>query len=195
VSSTKQLWVLAGGNGAGKSTFYQRSLLAKRGVLFLNADMIAKSISEEYPETVSYDAANVAGKIREEFLSQGISFCFETVFSHPSKIDFLANAKAHGYRVVLVYIHLDTIELNQARVSQRVAEGGHNVPPDKIKSRLPRTRQHIATALRIVDEAWLLDNSSKAQPFRQIALVNKGKRAKTIDPLPSWAEEMLQQIP
>jgi predicted ABC-type ATPase len=195
MSSAKQLWVLAGGNGAGKSTFYRTSLLARRGVLFLNADMIAKSISTDKPEAVSYNAANVVEKIREEFLSQGISFCFETVFSHPSKVDFLANARAHGYHVVLVYIHLDTIELNQARVSQRVAEGGHDVPSEKIKSRLPRTRQHIASALHLVNEAYLLDNSSKEQPFHQIAVVKKGKRIETMDPLPPWAEEMLRRIP
>jgi predicted ABC-type ATPase len=195
VSATKQLWVLAGGNGVGKSTFYKTSLLAKRGVLFLNADMIAKSIDADNPEAVSYDAANVAHKIREEFLFQGISFCFETVFSHPSKIDFIATAKANGYQVVLVYIHLDSLQLNEARVFQRVREGGHNVPVQKIRSRLPRTMQNIAVALHLVDEARLLDNSSRETPFRQVALIRKGRRIDTVDPLPSWAAELLTRIP
>ena len=95
---------------------------------------------------------------RERLLQQGVSFCFETVFSHVSKIDFVANAKAQGYEIVLVYIHLDTSELNEARVYQRVTEGGHSVPVDKIHSRIPRTMKHIGAVLPLVDEARLLDN-------------------------------------
>lgn len=192
---SRQLWVLAGGNGAGKSTFYRTSLLAKQGVLFLNADLIAKSINADNPETVSYNAASVAQKIREEFLTQGISFCFETVFSHPSKIDFIAKAKALGYYVVLIYIHLENSSLNQARVSQRVSEGGHNVPWEKIESRLPRTIKNVTIAIPLADEVRLLDNSSRQHPFRQIALVRKGCRIENIEPLPVWAAKMLAKIP
>lgn len=195
MSRSKQLWVLAGGNGSGKSTFFRTSLLARQGVLFLNADLIAKSINADSPETVSYNAAGVAQKIREEFLTQGISFCFETVFSHPSKIDFIAKAKALGYYVVLIYIHLENSSLNEARVFQRVSEGGHHVPSDKIKSRLPRTIQNVTIAIPLADEVRLLDNSSREHPFRQIALVRKGRRLETAEPLPSWAAKMLAKIP
>ena len=65
-----------------------------------------------------------------------ISFCFETVFSHESKIDFLARAKANGYKIILVYIHLFDANLNEARVKQRTSEGGHSVPIEKIHSRI-----------------------------------------------------------
>ncbi len=195
MSGSQQLWVLAGGNGAGKSTFYKTSLLKKRGVLFVNADMIAKLINPESPERVSYEAAHLVERFRDEFLVNGVSFCFETVFSHASKIDFIAKAKAHGYQVILVYIHLDHVGLNEARVHQRVSEGGHNVPPGKIRSRLPRTMKHVAAALPLVDEARLLDNSLRASPFKEVALVRKGRRIRTVVPLASWAEEMLRDIP
>ncbi len=191
----KQLWVLAGGNGAGKSTFYKTSLLNKRGVQFVNADMIAKLINPESPEHVSYEAAHLVERFRDEFLLKGISFCFETVFSHESKIDFIAKAKAYGYQVILIYIHLDNLGLNEARVSQRVAEGGHDVPPEKIRTRLPRTMKNVSVALQLVDEARFLNNSSRKEPYKEIALVRKGRRVRTVDPLPSWAEEMLRDIP
>ena len=119
---SKQLWELAGGNGAGKTTFYNL-FLAPKGIRLVNADIIAKAISPENPEKVSYEVANVVEHIREELLQQSVSFCFETVFSHVSKIDFVAKAKAQGYEIILVYIHLDTSELNEARVYQRVTEG------------------------------------------------------------------------
>ena len=191
----KQLWVLAGGNGAGKSTFYKSSLLSRKGVLFVNADMIAKQISPENPEQVSYEAASLVGRIRDEILTKGISFCFETVFSHESKIDFIAKAKSLGYQVILVYIHLDTLALHEARVHQRIWEGGHSVPREKIRSRLPRTMKNVAVVLQLVDEARLLENSSHDKPFQQIALIRKGRRIQTIDPLPSWAKDLLKDIP
>ena len=191
----KQLWVLAGGNGAGKSTFYKSSLLSRKGVLFVNADMIAKQISPENPEQVSYEAASLVGRLRDEILTKGISFCFETVFSHESKIDFIAKAKSLGYQVILVYIHLDTLALNEARVHQRIWEGGHSVPREKIRSRLPRTMKNVAVVLQLVDEARLLENSSHDKPFQQIALIRKGRRIQTIDPLPSWAKDLLKDIP
>jgi predicted ABC-type ATPase len=191
---SKQLWVLAGGNGAGKTTFYNL-FLAPKGIRLVNADIIAKAISPENSEKVSYEAANVVEQIREELLQQSVSFCFETVFSHVSKIDFVAKAKAQGYEIILVYIHLDTSELNEARVYQRVTEGGHNVPVDKVHSRIPRTMKHIAAVLPIVNEARLLDNSYRKNPFQQVASVKRGRRQWINDPLPQWAEEILKDIP
>jgi predicted ABC-type ATPase len=191
---SKQLWVLAGGNGAGKTTFYNL-FLAPKGIKLVNADIIAKTISPENPEKVSYTAANVAEQIRKKLLQQGVSFCFETVFSHVSKIDFVASAKAQGYEIILVYIHLETSELNEARVYQRVTEGGHNVPVDKIHSRIPRTMQHIGAVLPLVNEARLLDNSYRDNPFQQVACVKRGRRQWIIDPLPHWAEEILRGSP
>jgi predicted ABC-type ATPase len=188
--STKQLWILAGGNGAGKSTFYQLAL-APVGVKLVNADVIAKTINPEQPETVSYEAAGIAEIIREALLRQGTSFCFETVFSHPSKIDFLATAKAMGYEIILVYVHLSTPELNEARVQQRVFEGGHQVPIEKIHSRLPRTMKHVAAVLPLVDEARLLDNSAHDDPFQQVAVIRKGRCVWHIDPMPAWARQMI----
>ncbi|MGD8837507.1 MAG: zeta toxin family protein [Desulfobacteraceae bacterium] len=193
--SPKQLWVLAGGNGAGKSTFYMSSLLSRKGFPFINADMIAKHLNPENPEQVSYEAASLVERIRDEILTKGISFCFETVFSHESKIDFIAKAKSLGYQVILVYIHLDTLALNEARVHQRISEGGHSVPTEKIRSRLPRTMKNVAVALQLADEARLLDNSYRDKPFQQVALIRKGGRIQTTDPLPCWAKEMLKNIP
>jgi predicted ABC-type ATPase len=91
----------------------------------------------------------------------------------------------------LVYIHLDTSELNEARVYQRVTEGGHSVPIDKIHSRIPRTMKHIGAVLPLVDEARLLDNSYRDNPFQQIACVKQGRRQWINDPLPHWAMEFV----
>lgn len=191
---SKQLWLLAGGNGSGKSTFY-RLFLEPKGIKFINADLIAREIVPENPEDASYKASHLAGRLREDLLYKGISFCFETVFSHVSKIDFVAKAKALGYEVILVYVHLDFPELNEARVSQRVNEGGHNVPTEKIHSRIPRTMKNISAVLPLVDSARLLNNSSHENPFQQVAIVNLGRYRNLVNPLPHWAEKILKDIP
>jgi predicted ABC-type ATPase len=190
MSGKKQLWVLAGGNGTGKSTFFDH-YLSKYGIKFVNADLIARTMDKDHPERLSYQAATLATEMRENMIAQGESFCFETVFSHESKIDFIAVAKAHGYTVILVYIHLTDPSLNEARVYQRTLVGGHDVPAEKIHSRIPRTMKNIKTALPLVDEAWILDNSSGQNRFQQIAILKKGSCDKKVNPLPAWVTDLL----
>lgn len=188
-----QLWLLAGGNGAGKSTYYER-FLKPGGMIFVNADLVAREINPSDPESVSYEAAQKVEAIRLGYLEQSVNFAFETVFSHPSKIDFVARAKALGYSTVLVYIHLVSIELNQARVSQRVAQGGHSVPPDKVASRIPRTVDNIRQALPLFDQAYLYDNSSATHPHQLVAQVDHGHITRKIPTLPEWAETILEGV-
>ena len=190
MTDKRQLWMLVGGNGAGKSTFYD-VYLKPQGILFINADEIAKTLDKENTEQASYRAAKIAERLRDDLLVKGISFCFETVFSHPSKIDFIAEAKAQGYEVILVFIHLDNDELNQARVAQRVSEGGHSVPAEKIISRIPRTLNHVRRAIPLADEIYFLDNSLIDDPFRQVAVIKSGILDMKTDVLPGWAEGIL----
>jgi predicted ABC-type ATPase len=187
---TKQLWVLAGGNGAGKSTFFKH-YLSGHGIHFVNADQIAKEINPENTEDSSYKAAAIAATIRNDMLFHGVSFCFETVFSHESKIDFIARAKSMGYKIILVYIHLIDSSLNEARVHQRIAEGGHSVPAEKIHSRIPRTIKNIKVALSVVDEAWILDNSSEQNRFQQIVTMKSGKYTFKVSIVPDWVDAIL----
>lgn len=190
MSKKKQLWLLAGGNGAGKSTFY-RTRLAPSGLPFVNADIIAKLLYPQAPEAHSYHAAKLAEHMRLELLRQGRSFCFETVFSHPSKIDFVAHAKALGYEIVLVFIHLCDPALNQARIAQRVSEGGHHVPDDKVISRIPRTLKLIKKTLPLCDQVYILDNSRADNPFQQLAVIRNGCVTFRHDAMPGWGRELL----
>ena len=188
-AAARQLWLLAGGNGAGKSTFH-RLFLAPRGVQFVNADEIARLLCPEAPESASYDAAVIAGHLREDLLLRGVSFCFETVYSHPGKIDFVARARSFGYQVILVYIHLADPMLHLARVAQRVDEGGHTVPAEKILSRLPRTLANVRSTLPLASEVHILDNSLLDQPFQRLATLRDG--ALTLHaPVPQWLAMLL----
>ena len=184
------LWVLAGGDGAGKSTFHHL-YLRPLGVAFVNADQIARTLDPVSPAAASYEAARVAMQRFADLVQSGDPFAYETVFSHPSKVDMLGSAKSAGYAIVLVCIHLDRPELHQARVRQRVGDGGRDVPDEKIVSRLPRTQAHIAVAARIVDEVRLLDNSLIDDPFSPVAAGTPGNFVAHRSPLPPWARDIL----
>lgn len=190
MSKKKQLWLLAGGNGAGKSTFY-RTRLVPAGLPFVNADILAKLLYPQAPEAHSYHAAKLAEHLRLQLLRQGRSFCFETVFSHPSKIDFVAQAKTLGYEIILVFIHLGDLALNQARIAQRVREGGHNVPPDKVISRIPRTLKLIKKTLPLCDHVYILDNSRADNPFQQLAVIRDGQIIFRHAVMQDWCRELL----
>lgn len=181
----KQLWVLVGGNGAGKTTFYE-NMLGPLGLPFINADVIAKEVFPNDPEGNSYQAAKLAEAMREEQLRKGASFCFETVFSHPSKIDFIGQAKAFGYEIILVVIHVQSLDLNLARISERVLEGGHDVPSDKVMSRIPRMLDNVKKAIPLCDDVRMLDNSSLEKPFLEVMTIKNGIRTEHVNPLPTW---------
>ena len=158
---------------------------------FINADILAQQLYPNEAEKRSYDAAKIAENIRLELLTEGRSFCFETVFSHPSKIDLIAKAKTLGYEIVLVYIHLETTALNQARVSQRVSKGGHHVPSDKVISRTPRVMKNIKQAFQLCDLSYLLDNSRLDNPFQQVAEIRHGQMSLIKEPMPTWTTELI----
>lgn len=183
--------MLVGGNGAGKSTFY-RLYLEGLGLPFVNADILARIAYPDAPEGHSYEAARLAEQQRHNLLLSGSSFCFETVYSHPSKIDFLARARAFGYQVILVLIHLESAQLNQARVAERVAEGGHGVPDDKLTSRIPRMLEHVRISLPLCDLVRVYDNSFADNPFIPVVTIDEGHVERHLDPLPDWAEALLK---
>ena len=124
-------WLLAGINGAGKTTFYERFLRPKLAAEFVNADEIARRRWGERAADHAYDAARLAESRRRVLMATGTSFVAETVFSHPAKLDLVRDLRKLGYRVHLVYVHVP-LPLARRRVTTRVALGGHDVPARKI---------------------------------------------------------------
>lgn len=183
--SPPELIILVGGNGSGKSTYFDL-YLKKTGLPFVNADLIAREIFGKDAEKFSMKAARLAEDARMRLIQRRESFCFETVFSHPSKIDFLAQAKAMEYRIKMIAIYTDNMNLNVARVAQRVKSGGHNVPEEKIMGRIPRTHMNIAQALVLCDQFVLLDNSSFEQPFRLKLATDQGELVYQDNVLPDF---------
>ena len=190
MTTQPELWLLVGGNGAGKTTFYERFLAPRKNPL-VNADNIARSVWPDAPEKHSYEAALIAERERFRLLEERQSFCFETVFSHPSKVDFVGAAKAAGFRIRLFYFHLELASLNKARVVSRVKAGGHNVPEAKIEARIPRTLANLRQCIGLVDELHLVDNSSLDHPYVRIAVWQDGQWRSFVETLPGWASDLI----
>lgn len=192
VTTQPELWLLVGGNGAGKTTFYER-FLARRKIPLVNADNIARSMWPDAPEKHSYEAALIAERERLRLIEERQTFCFETVFSHPSKVDFVGTAKAAGFRVRMFYFHLELPSLNKARVASRVTAGGHNVPEAKIESRIPRTLANLRQCIGLADELHLVDNSRLDQPYVRVAVCENGQWCALQDNLPHWASDLIDR--
>lgn len=182
-----RLVVIAGSNGAGKTTFYE-TFLAALPLPFVNADRIAKSIAPDNPTPIAYEAAQIADQIRRSLLAERRSFIMETVFSDPegAKLAFLREAADAGYAVLLLFIGIDGPDLSTLRVQQRAAEGGHDVPVDKLASRYPRTLENLTQALNFVELVLVLDNSSIDAPFRHIATWQHGRETYRALHVPTW---------
>jgi predicted ABC-type ATPase len=171
------LIALVGSNGAGKSTFY-RTFVEPSGLEFLNADVVAKELNPTHPEAASYDAMHIVERERRQRVADRRSFCFETVLSDPEgeKVAFLKHARTLGYQVVVAFIRIPSADYSTLRVSQRVREGGHNVPQDKLRDRFARTQANVAKALAIADIGLVYDNSSAERPFQLVEVWRDGRR-------------------
>lgn len=181
------LIALAGPNGAGKSSFYKINL-AGRGLPFINADIIASELGLD-----PYDAANKAASIRTHLLQKRSTFVFETVFSDPvgDKVAFLKAAVAQGYTVLLVFIGLSNATQSEERVTIRVAQGGHDVPTEKLQQRFPRSLQNLQAAIKELPHVFIYDNSQFGKPHRLIAVFREARAVWRADALPAWLESFL----
>lgn len=113
----------------------------------------------------SYTVAMLVNFLQDEFINAGISFSQETVFSHPSKVDAIKKAADAGFRTYLYYVAAEDPAINAARVRDRYAQGGHNVPADKIVARYGRSLANAAEALPHLSRAFFFDNSGSEMRF------------------------------
>ena len=197
--STPPRWLhlLVGPNGAGKSTLH--SALVQTGVLgtaleFVNADVYERESLQHIrdPQDRSRAAQAWAQSRRSTLMFEGSSLVSETVFSHPSKLDLIDEAHRAGFTVALYVVALHDPQKLLARVAQRVREGGHAVPHDRILARYPRTMALLAQALQLADATYLFDAQEvSAGGPRLVALHTRTGTTVLSAPLPPWAQKML----
>lgn len=194
--------VIAGHNGAGKTTIYHERLadvLAPHLVTHINPDEIEQAITLDLGEhSLTKDefeilAAEEAARLRQQYLVQDTSFSFETVLSDPmlDKVGFMDKARSLGYLVLLIAVGLDSIKLSKERVAIRHAKGGHNVREDKIEGRYERVLLNFAHGTRAATLAIFFDNSENRSEddldtYWDIAFFEDGELVVKDESPPPW---------
>lgn len=175
---SKNLYIISGCNGAGKTT---ASYTVLPEILdcreFVNADEIARGLSPFNSESMAIEAGRLMLKRIEELLEKEETFSIETTLATKSYINLVRRAQAKGYSVKVLFFWLNSPELALQRVAERVAKGGHNIPEPVIRRRyVAGIRNFFRLFMSEVDYWDIYDNSG--YPRKQVAC--GGKNAQTI---------------
>ena len=195
--------VLAGVNGAGKSSVAGAALRAAGGEFF-DPDVAARELLAANPGLAALAANALAWEIGrsrlERALTEGESFAFETTLGGKTICGLLLAGAARGAEIHLSFVGLASPELHIARVRQRVAAGGHDIPTEKIRQRFTTSRENLVRLLPHLATLYLYDNSAEAGPekgLRPAPLLllhmERGKvvRRVALDQVPGWAKPIL----
>ncbi len=155
------LYIIAGCNGAGKTTASFTVLPEMLGCReFVNADEIAAGLSPFNPEGVAIQAGRLMIERVIHLLKEGETFAFETTLATRSYVKLIQQARKRGYFVTLLFFALSTPEQAVARVAKRVTMGGHNIPTDVILRRYDAGLSNLFQLYMPVCDSWsLYDNS------------------------------------
>jgi predicted ABC-type ATPase len=135
----------------------------------------------------AYFASVTVDFLRRKLLEQKKTFTFETVMSHPSKVDLLREAQHARYRTYLYYIATDDPEINISRVLNRVKLGGHSVPTHLIEERYYRSLDLLMDAIRHTNRAYVFDNSGENLDHTWLAEITDGTTlVMKTDLVPGW---------
>ena len=185
----KNLYIIAGCNGAGKTTasftILPRILNCEE---FVNADEIAHGLSPFHPETVAVEAGRLMLKRIDELLNNEVSFSIETTLATKSYANLVKNAHRKSYKVNLLFFWIDSPEMAVERVAKRVREGGHNIPTDVILRRYTAGIKNFFNIYKDIVDYWILvDNATNPrqiiaeQDFDSINIFDKIKYQKIQD--------------
>lgn len=173
----KNIYIIAGCNGAGKTT---ASFTILPEILdckeFVNADEIAKGLSPFQPEKVAFEAGRIMLERIETLLKSNENFAFETTLSTKTYKQKLIQAKTNGFKVKLLFFWLPTIEMAINRVAVRVSEGGHNIPTEVITRRYSRGIENLFKIYIPLCDDWAVFDNSDETP----ELIAEGINSETI---------------
>lgn len=153
--------VIGGPNGSGKSTIFDHLTLPGH---FVNADLVARGINPTAPEGASLAAGRQTLAALERLLAARESFVYETTLSSRQSLTLMRDAVTAGYEVGLIFVALNSPELNVSRVAQRVLKGGHHIPEDTIRRRYETALRRLPQAIRLAAGSMLFDNSAASGP-------------------------------
>jgi predicted ABC-type ATPase len=199
-----RIYVLAGVNGAGKSSV-GGAMLTTTGQEFFNPDLAAREARQESPE-ISQEEANARAwneglRLLDVSIADRLDFAFETTLGGNTMIGRLEKAADGGIEVRIWYVGLESVEMHIERVRLRVTQGGHDIPETKIRERYDRSRWNLIRLLPKLTELRVFDNSAENDPKKgqtpEPTFLLHWLRGRIISKydllqMPEWAKPILQ---
>jgi predicted ABC-type ATPase len=159
------IYLIAGCNGAGKTTFAREFLPHDVKCLnFLNADLIAQGLSPLNTNAAAIKAGRLLLAEFRAFVAGRKTFAFESTLSGKTYVGLLKHAQENGFRIHLHYLWLPNPAVAIARVHERVKKGGHNVPVVDIRRRFVRSLKHFTHAYAQLADRWAVWDSRQMPP-------------------------------
>jgi predicted ABC-type ATPase len=159
------LYIIAGCNGAGKTTASFTILLEMLNCReFVNADSIAAGLSPFNPESVAIEAGKLMLSRIHELMGATVDFAFETTLATRSYVSLVKSAQEVGYKVTLLFIWIDSPATAMQRVAERVVKGGHNIPSEIIERRYYRGLFNLINLYIPICNTWMVVNNEAITP-------------------------------
>ena len=172
----RNVYIIAGPNGSGKTTFAKEFLPDYVNCPnFVNADLIALGLAPFEPRAAAVKAGKLVLQQIHDFSRQDVDFAFETTLSGKSYAGLLKELKVKDYGLHLFFLWIPNPELAIARIKDRVAEGGHNVPAEDVRRRFARGLYNFFNLYEPLVDSWILFDNSKVKPV----LIAKRKNGHT----------------
>jgi predicted ABC-type ATPase len=158
------LWLIAGPNGVGKTTYAFNHIQKISGsTRFINLDEIARGLSPLAPEQEQMRAARIALEMMDDMIAQKRSFSIETTLSGRTHLHLIKQAKANGFMINLLFFIVQTPEICVSRIARRVSEGGHNVSESDVRRRFNRSIDNFQTYAQTAS-LWRVFDNDQSKP-------------------------------
>ena len=175
--------LIAGANGAGKSTLTGGNPETFSPFPLLDPDRFTKPLSPSKASPIA--AGREVLRLAKEYLERRASFSIETTLSGRNYLEMMIRAGTLGFEVVLIYIGTEDVEINLARIQQRVLGGGHDVPENDVRRRYKRSLDTLPVAVQRADHTLLFDNSTESA-YQFVGILSPSL-VQWFEPLPRWA--------
>ena len=163
--ANNRLEIIAGPNGSGKSTFAESYLKTlTQNSVYLNPDLMAAGMSLQVSDLISIQAGRVLIQETRRLLEKNESFSFESTLSGKNWLNLIKQAKQKDYEIVIYFLFLKDVKLNLSRIKKRVELGGHDIPKNAVKRRVPRSFQNFWNLYRPLCDQWFIFDNTSDKP-------------------------------